>query len=134
MSHGFPNHFFLGIYQGGVSATVTETFNQQAFHIAFIIAEAMRRDAVRVEVSQKAQDMWVNHIRETAVDVSELQRECTPSYFNNEGEKSVDEKGKEAYRWYLGEVYGPGWEKFKLILQEWREKKDLEGLVLKRAG
>jgi len=50
-----------------------------------------------------------------------MQRECTPSYFNNEGDE------KKA-RWFLGESYGPGWDVFQLLLQEWRNKGDLAGL------
>ena len=56
------------------------------------------------------------------VDISQFQRECTPSYFNGEG--------AEKLRWYAGETYGPGWVAFQRLLQEWRDKGTLEGLVL----
>lgn len=131
MSRGFPNQFFVGFYQGGFNATTTETFNRQGQHIAYIIQQALSRGVKSVEPSQDAQDAWVKHVRETAIDISQFQRECTPSYFNNEGEAQVDGKGEAKLRWYLGESYGPGWDAFQKLMQEWRDKGELEGLVLK---
>ena len=58
-SRGFPNQFFTGFIQGGVSANTTAMFEQQAEHIAYIIAEAVKRGATTVEPSQEAQDDWV---------------------------------------------------------------------------
>ena len=55
-SRGFPNQFFTGFIQGGVSANTTAMFEQQAKHIAYIIAEAQNRGATTVEPSQEGQD------------------------------------------------------------------------------
>ena len=84
----------------------------------------------RVEPSLEAQDAYVRHIRETAIDIADFQAECTPSYYNNESEKVTDEKGDRKYRNFLGEGYGPGWDAFQRLLQEWRDNGDLAGLVL----
>jgi cation diffusion facilitator CzcD-associated flavoprotein CzcO len=121
MTHGFPNQFFTGFIQGGLNASTTEVFNRQTQHIAFIIQQALARGAKYVEPTLEAQDEWVKRIRETAFDISQFQRECTPSYFNNEGDE------KKA-RWFLGESYGPGWDAFQQLMQEWRDKGDLAGL------
>lgn len=134
MTHGFPNQFFVGFYQGGLNSTTTQVFNRQGHHIAYIIKQALERGATVVEPSPEAQDEWVRHIRETAIDISQFQRECTPSYFNNEGQTQLDSDGKEKYRWYLGESYGPGWDAFEQLMQDWRDKGDLEGLVLESAA
>ncbi len=134
MSRGFPNQFYIGFYQGGFNATTTETFNRQGQHVAYIIKEALSRRITTVEPSQEAQDNWVRHIRETAIDISQFQRECTPSYFNNEGEAQFDDKGQEKLRWYLGESYGPGWGAFQQLMQDWRDKGDLEGLEKRKDG
>ncbi|HVL00006.1 MAG TPA: NAD(P)/FAD-dependent oxidoreductase [Dongiaceae bacterium] len=132
MSCGFPNQFFVGFYQGGFNATTTETFNRQGQHIAYIIKESLARGIKQVEPSQEAQDAWVKHVGETLIDITQFQRECTPSYFNNEGEAQVDSKGEEKLRWYLGEAYGPGWDAFQKLVQDWRDKGDLEGLTLSK--
>jgi cyclohexanone monooxygenase len=127
MSHGFPNQFFTGYVQGGLNASTTEQFGRQCYHIAFIIREALSRGLATVEPSREAQDDYVKMIRASAVDTSQFQRECTPSYFNNEGDE------KKA-RWYLGDSYGPGWAAFEQLLQDWRDEGNLAGLVLGMDG
>ncbi len=52
-SRGFPNQFHTGFIQGGVSANTTAMFEQQAEHIAYIIAEAVKRKATTVEPSMR---------------------------------------------------------------------------------
>ena len=54
--------------------------------------------------------------------MSAFQAECTPGYFNNEGEKKP--------KWALFRSWGPGWTDFQNMLQEWRDKGDLDGLEI----
>jgi cyclohexanone monooxygenase len=79
-SRGFPNQFFMGFIQGGVSANTTAMFEQQAAHIAYIIAEAQNRGATTVEPSQEGQDNWVKTVRGLAIDNSAFELSCTPGY------------------------------------------------------
>jgi cyclohexanone monooxygenase len=130
MTNGFPNQFFTGFIQGGVNGSIPETFKQQSRHIAWIIAQALKRGAQAVEPTLEAQNAYVDHIRATAVDTSAFSRECTPSYFNNEGEELVTEKGERKLRSYLGETYGPGFYAFEKLLEDWRAQGALEGLEL----
>jgi len=122
MTHGFPNQFYTGYIQGGLNSSVTEQCGSQVHHIAYVISEAMKRGAKVVEPSQQAQDAYVRHYEEVAFDSSQFQRECTPSYFTNEGQVNAP--------WVLFRSYGPGWDAFQRLLSEWRNKGDLEGLVL----
>ncbi|MCX8560845.1 NAD(P)/FAD-dependent oxidoreductase [Mycolicibacterium mucogenicum] len=124
-SRGFPNQFHTGFIQGGVSANTTAMFEQQAEHIAYIIAEAIKRGATTVEPSQDGQDAWVATIRELAFDNSAFDNSCTPGYYNNEGRGFGD-----ATRSFLGEVYTPGFYAFDDLLRAWRDAGDLDGLVL----
>jgi cyclohexanone monooxygenase len=124
-SCGFPNQFFTGFIQGGVSANTTAMFEQQAEHIAYIVSEAIKRGAVTVEPSQEDQDSWVRTIRELAIDNSQFEITCTPGYYNNEGGG-----GGEGIRLAIGEYYAPGFYAFDDLLKEWRGKGKLEGLVL----
>ncbi|MGB3477360.1 MAG: NAD(P)/FAD-dependent oxidoreductase [Mycobacterium sp.] len=124
-SRGFPNQFHTGFIQGGVSANTTAMFEQQAEHIAYIIAEALKQGATVVEPSQEGQDTWVNTIRELAFDNSAFDLSCTPGYYNNEGRGFGD-----ASRSFLGEVYSPGFYAFDDLLKQWREAGDLNGLDL----
>ncbi len=130
MTHGFPNQFFVGFFQGGFNASTTETFNNQGRHIAWIISQALRRGARTVEPSPEAQDAYVDHIREVAVDTSAFIRECTPGYFNNDGQEVADEEGELRPRTYTGETYGLGYYAFEKLLEDWRSNDDLSGLVV----
>jgi cyclohexanone monooxygenase len=122
MSHGFPNQFFTGFLQGGVTASTTAMFEQQAQHIAYIIKETLARGASTVEPTEEAQDQWCATVRETAVDNTDFQRECTPGYYNNEGERQI--------RSHLGEPYWPGFYALEDLLQTWRDTGEMRGLVL----
>ncbi|MFD0689490.1 flavin-containing monooxygenase [Actinomadura fibrosa] len=121
-SHGFPNLFWTGFIQGGVTASTTAMFEQQAAHIAYIVSEARTRGATAVEPTAEAQEGWCQTVRETAVDNTAFQRECTPGYYNSEGEQRI--------RSHLGEPYWPGFYAMEDVLQAWRDTGDLEGLVL----
>jgi cation diffusion facilitator CzcD-associated flavoprotein CzcO len=122
MTHGFPNQFYLGYIQGGLNASTTEQFGRQGFHAAYVISEALKRGIKSVEPTEEAQDAYVRHFEEVMFDSSQFQRECTPSYFTNEGQVKAP--------WALFRSYGPGWVAFQKLLEDWRNKGDLEGLVL----
>lgn len=128
-SRGFPNQFFTGFTQVGISANIAANYELQGEHIAYIIATALARGATTVEPSQQAQDQWCTTIRETAIDNSQFDLECTPGYYNNEGGGQGAAAG-EGIRSHLGEPYGPGFYAFGDLLSEWRDKGDLDGLVL----
>ena len=122
MSHGFPNQFFTGFIQGGVTASTTAMFEQQADHIAYIIKETVARGASTVEPTPEAQEGWCTTVKESAVDNTNFQRECTPGYYNNEGERQI--------RSHLGDPYWPGFYVLEDLLQAWRDAGDLAGLAL----
>jgi cyclohexanone monooxygenase len=124
-SRGFPNQFYTGFTQVGISANIAANYELQGEHIAYIISQALKRGAVTVEPSQEAQDEWCKTIRETATDNTAFTLECTPGYYNNEGGG-----GGEGIRFYLGEPYGPGFYAFGDLLTAWRAKGDLHGLIL----
>jgi cyclohexanone monooxygenase len=124
-SRGFPNQFYTGFTQVGISANIAANYELQGEHIAYIISEALARGVTTVEPTKDAQDEWCNTIRETAIDLSQFNSQCTPGYYNNEGGG-----GGEGIRFYLGEPYGPGFYAFGDLLAAWRDKGDLDGLIL----
>lgn len=125
LTHGFPNQFYVGYFQGGLNASVTEQFGRQGQHIAYVISEALRRRIAAVEPTQEAQDAYVRHFEAVGTDMSEFQRECTPSYYSNEGQEKAP--------WALLRPYGPGWEAFMQLLKDWRDRGDLHGLALDKS-
>jgi cyclohexanone monooxygenase len=122
MSHGFPNQFFMGFIQGGVTASTTAMFEQQADHIAYIVKETLARGATTVEPTAQAQEQWCATVKEAAFDNTNFQRECTPGYYNNEGEQMI--------RSHLGDPYWPGFYAMEDLLQAWRDTGEMAGLVL----
>ena len=121
-THGFPNQFFIQFSQGGLHSSIPAGFDQQAQHIAYIIKQGLQRGAKTVECSQEAEDAWVATIRACAIDNTQFLRECTPSYYNNEGEPTL--------RYFLGEPYGKGFYAFDKLIRAWRDRGDMDGLVV----
>ncbi|QIG81545.1 flavin-containing monooxygenase [Stakelama tenebrarum] len=123
MAHNFPNMFFTGFTQAGANATNSKTFIDQGRHIGYIASEALKRGAVTVEPTQEAQDAYIRHLRSVAVDNSEFVNECTPSYFNNEGDQTKK-------RFIFGEPWGEGYYAFEDMIAAWRNEGELAGLEL----
>jgi cyclohexanone monooxygenase len=121
-SHGFPGLFFTGFTQTAPSANTTAMYEQQAEHIAYIIAEAQKSGAT-IEPTAEAEAAWVQTIKDSSYPNTFLE-ECTPGYYNNEG------GGDGGIRSALGEPYGPGFYAFGDLLAEWRATGKLEGLTL----
>jgi cyclohexanone monooxygenase len=121
-SRGFPNWFYIGVGQNGLSVNMTAMFDDQAQHIAYIIRETKARGATTVEPTAEAEEAWVETIRSVAILNREFQNACTPGYYNNEG--------GERSGGLNGQTYTPGINKFNALLAEWRAKGDLNGLEL----
>lgn len=124
MTNNFPNQFFIGYIQGGLNSSVTEQFGEQGRHIAHIIAEALKQGLKSVEPSQQAVEEYVNRFRELEIDLSAFQNECTPGYFNNEGEDKPN--------WALFRAWGLGWNDFQEMVSEWRDQSHLPGMIITR--
>jgi cyclohexanone monooxygenase len=96
--------------------------DEQAKHLAYLLTQARERGATRIETSQKAEDDWVQHI----IDLSQMNlaflESCTPGYYNNEGRP--EERGAR------NGFYGGGSPAFIRLLEQWRERGELEGLEL----
>lgn len=113
---------FIGYIQGGINSSVTEHFGRQGAHFAWIVAEALKRGVNVIEPSQAAQDAYVKTYNEIKMDVSEMQTRCPPGYFNNEGAANN--------KWALFPGWGYGWDHFEGMLADWRDRGDMEGMIL----
>lgn len=123
-SRGFPNCFFLGYIQTGVSPNFTHMLGEQAQHLAYIIDQARRRNAGTVEPEQEAEDAWVEVIEKTAEAVERHFAKCTPGYYSNEGEVG-NRNG------FMNGQYGAGPNKFFDLIRQWREEGSMKGLELR---
>ncbi|GAA2614373.1 NAD(P)/FAD-dependent oxidoreductase [Streptomyces axinellae] len=108
-SSGFPNLFQLGPLQNASSVNFVHILDEQATHVAEVVAEARRVRAQRVEPDAKAEAAWVATIREKADDLYKFHAECTPGYYNNEGMPRQ-----------RSESFGDGPRAFHALLRDWR--------------
>jgi cyclohexanone monooxygenase len=122
-SRGFPNCFFMGLVQGGFTANFTHMLNEQADHIAYIVEHAMQTEARTVETTEQAESEWVATIQRLALNNEKFQEDCTPGYYNNEGQT-------EAGVGFTAGQYGGGPVEFFQLLSDWRADGNLKGLAI----
>jgi cyclohexanone monooxygenase len=121
--NGFPNCFLLGFAQTATTVNIPHALDEQASHVAFIIAEAERQAIAAIEASAEAEDAWITEMRDKARLAEKFFAECTPGYYNNEG--ITGNKNS-----YFANTYGAGPLKFFEILEQWRASSHMEGLEL----
>ncbi|MGH3274237.1 MAG: flavin-containing monooxygenase [Streptosporangiaceae bacterium] len=84
--HGFPNAFIVAPAQGAnLISNVPHNLTESAATIAATIAHACRNGFAEIEVTQDAQDAWVELLKSAPQGIIGS-TECTPGYYNNEGE------------------------------------------------
>ena len=88
---------------------------------AYILGELKKRDARRVDASEKAESAWINTIKRVARQTEEFQKSCTPGYYNNEGHVEFESQNT---------FYGGGPIEFFNLMAKWREAGDLKGLEI----
>ena len=120
---GFPNCFIISQAQSGFTVSFPHAMNEQAKHISYIIQQVSQSNAKVVEVTEEAEQEWVQEIIKMSRLSESFQAECTPGYYNNEGKpnpKSVQNGS-----------YGAGPVKFFKVIEAWREEGTLAGLELR---
>jgi len=115
----FPNLFILSTIQSGLSLNFSHMIEQQARHVAYILGRASREGVKVMEVTEQAEADWVAEVERAAVSQVDFQRECTPSYFNFEGDLSRLNARNS--------VYGGGFSAFYARLADWRARGDMAG-------
>ncbi|MEV6104236.1 NAD(P)/FAD-dependent oxidoreductase [Streptomyces sp. NPDC051940] len=107
-SRGFPNLFNLGPLQNAIYVNFVHNLDEQATHVAAVIAEAQRRGARCVEPTAEAEGAWVATIWQKAADLSKFLSGCTPGFYNGEGMPMPSMS------------YGEGPAAFYEVLRKWR--------------
>jgi len=121
-TRGFPNCFMISNAQSGFTANYPHMLNEQSKHLAYIVKECIDRQARVVEVKQDAEDAWVDTIIKSSAISRRFQEECTPGYYNNEGQPS-----DAAIR---NGSFGAGSIAFIKILEDWRAAGEMPGLAV----
>ena len=85
-------------------------------------ASSPAKSAATIEVSAQAEQEWIDHCLVSARQVGDFFENCTPGYYNNEG-KPGERSAQDGF-------YGGGSPAFFTLLDAWRAKGDLPGLVV----
>ncbi len=117
---GFPNCFVMSNPQSGFTASYPHLLNEQAVHLAYIIQNGREKGLRVVEASAEGEAKWVEQCISKARDAGDFFENCTPGYYNNEGQMS-DRSVQNGF-------YGGGSIEFFKILANWRGDGQLEGL------
>ena len=119
---GFPNCFIMSNAQAGFTASYPHMLNEQAKHLAYIVRKGIDAGARSIEVSPEAEQAWVQQCLSKARQMGDFLESCTPGYYNNEG-KPGERSAQDGF-------YGGGSPEFIRILEEWRKRETLPGLVI----
>ena len=124
-THGFPNLFVMGMTQTGFTASVPHALDEQAKHLTYVLKRCHDENIQAFDISQEAEDEWVAIIHRLAKRGERFYAECTPGYYNNEGQpKGGAENG------FLTGQYGGGPVEFFNILEDWRKEGTMKGLEI----
>ncbi|HLJ05032.1 MAG TPA: NAD(P)/FAD-dependent oxidoreductase, partial [Acetobacteraceae bacterium] len=119
--HGFPNAFFVQPTQGAnLISNVPHNLTEAGQTIAAIVRHAVDAGAKQVEVTQEAQDAWIELLL-TGMGRMMGAPDCTPGYYNNEGQPMGD-----AAKYNVG--YPAGAFAYFKYIDEWRSSGEFEGL------
>lgn len=121
LTGGFPNCFFMMGFQSGLPPNLVHAINEQSKHVAHLIGHAVAKGVTTVECKEDAEAEWVRMIHESKSNSLHFQKDCTPSYLNNEG------KPDEGDGWFGG-YYGEGPEAYFQLLRDWRAAGTFEGI------
>ena len=120
--HGFPNLFIVGPNQGAnLISNITHNLTEAGTTIAAIVAHALDIGAGQVEVTESAEQAWVELLAGSPKSFLG-NPDCTPGYYNNEGQ----DLGRRERLNGSGDPQGPlGYFAF---IDQWRSSGEFEGL------
>ena len=113
----FPNCCFIGGNAHSANAVnAVHLLDEQATHVAYILGEAHKHGWTRLEPEPRAVEDYTEVIRTSPESQALLKMylECTPGYYNAEGNATKQED------LFVGGRYGPGPLAFYRLLEEWR--------------
>ena len=120
--HGFPNLFVVGANQGAnLISNITHNLTEAGQTIAKVLAHAVAVGATEVEVTDAAEKAWVELLSSSSQSFLG-NPDCTPGYYNNEGQ----ELGRRERLNASGDPRGPVGH-FEYI-DAWRNSGHFEGL------
>ena len=121
--NGFPNCFIFSTIQSGFTANYPHALDEQSVHAAHVIAAALAKGSTRVEPSVEAEEDWTQQILDAVLDRRKFQEECTPGYYNGEGQANPLTASFASY--------GKGSNAFFKLLADWRDEGSMAGMTMR---
>jgi hypothetical protein len=119
----FPNLFIIGITQGAnLISNITRNLVESGRTIAAVVARALEVGATEVEVTDKAERAWVTMLEGNVAQGPFGNPECTPGYYNNEGQPIGRRERLN------GTGYPGGPVAYFEFIDRWRTAGDFEGI------
>jgi cyclohexanone monooxygenase len=119
----FPNMFIISPVQSAMTVNFTHMLDAQSTHLAHIIDHCLSNDIEVVEVTEEGEQQWVDAIVGMSQMNAGFQTECTPGYYNNEGQAAAEGARQSA-------GYGAGPVALMKLFEAWRDAGKFEGLEL----
>jgi hypothetical protein len=110
--------FVLGHTQGGFTVNYPHLLDEASRHACHVLSHAVEHDLV-VEATTEGEEAWLTALTESARDFRAFQEQCTPGYYNNEGQ------GPGAF---LGRGYPYGPSAYFAYIDKWRASGTFDGL------
>jgi len=120
--HGFPNLFIIGLaHAARLISNITHNLNEVGKSIGAVVAHAQSTGTAVVEASEQAEQAWMD-LLDTAPDRMLSNPDCTPGYYNNEGQPINEADRRNAAGYPAGAVA------YFEFIDEWRQSGQFEGL------
>jgi cation diffusion facilitator CzcD-associated flavoprotein CzcO len=120
--HGFPSLFIEGLSQGArLISNITHNLDEAGRGIAAVVAHAIETGADRVEVTEEAEQEWMD-LLDTGPESLLSSPDCTPGYYNNEGQPPTAADRRNAAGYPAGPVA------FFEFIDSWRNSGEFTGL------
>ena len=120
--HGFPNLFIIGLAQGAnLISNVTHNFTEAGTAIASVVAHCIEQGFATAEPTFEAEEEWVSLVQGQN---RPFLADCTPSYYNNEGQVPTQRDLRNAAMYPQGPVA------FFDYLEQWAATGTFTGLKL----
>ncbi len=111
LTHNFPNMGIIsGLKHAGITWSITFMNRRQSEHFAALVKRCLDTGK-NFDVTQEAEQAWLEVLADKAMKDDTFLRECTPGYYNNEGKDQRDSI------WLSN--YGGGPFEYMDVLREW---------------
>lgn len=122
-SHDFPNFMIISPLQAGGNPNYTHNASEMAMHLVYLMDSVKKLGIKSIEPTLQAEQSWVEAVVETQGARGDFLMDCTPGYYNDEGNvNGVTLKNQP---------YGAGPLAYINILRAWRKEDKLEGMTIR---